>query len=149
MDQSRRRFLSLFKVSFERRPATRSGAESHAALSQGLGPVIDARLCCGCDACAAVCDDGAIVLDRSGSEVSYLLRSEACSACNACVAVCDAGAASLADAAIAGNGVRIWLNDMRCARCGIAFHWPVRRGDVMEFCPVCASRRQPSRQVRS
>lgn len=149
MDQSRRRFLSLFGLSANASRSDSSMATSGGAQLQNLGPVIDASLCHGCDACAAVCDDGAIVLDNAGEGLAYLLRAATCTACDACVAVCDVNAVSLIRYAFAEKRVRVSLQDMRCGTCRVGFHWPTQRGGVIGICPSCASRRQASRQVRS
>ncbi|MCU7905993.1 MAG: 4Fe-4S binding protein [Candidatus Thiodiazotropha sp. (ex Epidulcina cf. delphinae)] len=101
-------------------------------------PVIDSRLCDGCDACARLCPHHAVQLVEVGGRSSYQLNPQACSGCRVCVDVCERQAVSLYEWK-RQQQPELPLNNFKCSYCGNLFHIPTgQTGDSEHICGVCA-----------
>lgn len=114
-------------------------------------PEIDVDACSGCDACTRVCDTGALILDRPGTDRSgtdqsgtdrsgagstYRIDPARCSGCEACVDVCATEAVSV-QRWRAGVQRSVALREARCSACGVRFHTPAPR--ATNRCAICAT----------
>ncbi len=153
-DMSRRAFLRGAAGEVVQRGLQTSGirlparAQQRRGLDEGLAPkggqalypvvpVIDGERCEACHACAQICPDGAIVLDRS--QGAYRVRPGACSDCGLCESVCEADAVQLTHWLEALSESRVALVETRCRACG-APAWRVadRDDEGRGLCRICA-----------
>jgi Pyruvate/2-oxoacid:ferredoxin oxidoreductase delta subunit len=103
-------------------------------------PMLQERLCRGCDACVRLCPHQAIVLKDVGARECYELYPENCSGCGICVDVCAQHAISLARWR-AQDQHRVALQPGKCNVCGVPFHVPVTGQTAKNpHCPICSER---------
>lgn len=101
-------------------------------------PVIDSRICNGCDACVKLCPHHAIQLLEADEKSSYRLNPQACSGCGVCVDVCEQQAVSLYEWK-RQQQQELLLKNFRCSYCGNLFHIPTGQPvDTERVCRVCA-----------
>lgn len=130
VDQARRRLLRVVRLpQFEAAPQ----GPPVAAVS----PIIDAALCTGCDACARICPDGALRLERREAP-RYDIDPACCTGCRLCIDVCESRAIRLVPLG-PGAPVSVPLSAFRCRACGVPGHRPSAAGsDTADLCRICA-----------
>lgn len=140
LDQRRRGLFSLILT-------PKSQPDAHAAepgSGSGFSPLyrfvprIAEEACCGCDACARLCNHGAIVLVRGDGGLAYRIDAAACTGCRLCVDVCKDGAVSL-DELAEGEGQRVPLDEKQCGACGAPYHEPSARSAAPATCRICSA----------
>lgn len=138
VDRSRRRLFAALLGERPRPAAAQTPLAAHA-------PVIDGAACTGCDACARLCPDHAIVIEAA-PQAAYRLVPDHCTGCGLCVDVCASGAITLAGPAPAVDAL-VALHRRPCSGCGAPFAWPVARSsEAPPLCPIC-QHRPPSRTL--
>lgn len=103
-------------------------------------PIIDARACDGCDACAKLCPTGAIRLQSVDQVMWYQVQAERCNGCRICQDVCARDAITLRSFASAQTQ-SLALVTARCRRCGVDFHVP--SSNTSNLCPTCSKSNHP------
>lgn len=99
-------------------------------------PRIDPEKCNGCNACARLCPQDAIVLCNDGDNPRYLLDAENCTGCAMCSDICNQKAVSI-DRWRSQVQFMLPLTARRCRTCGAPFHLPAVKADSGDLCVVC------------
>jgi ferredoxin len=102
-------------------------------------PCIDIARCNGCDACARLCPQQAIILHETEGYSCYVLDAKNCTGCRICIDVCDQDAVSL-QRWQAQEQREVTLKCGRCSACGALFHAPTDQqlsGRVL--CRICSN----------
>jgi NAD-dependent dihydropyrimidine dehydrogenase PreA subunit len=101
-------------------------------------PRIDATRCTGCDACARICPNGAIL----ATERAYLTDPAACSGCGLCRDVCDQ--AAVVPERLARAAASVAYRVARCRCCGAEYK--LLGAEVPDaLCRICATGRHLGR----
>lgn len=130
VDQARRRLLRVME-----RPLPE--APPQGAPVAAISPVIDAAVCTGCDACARICPDGALRLERQGAP-RYAVDPVHCTGCRLCIDVCESRAIRLVPLG-PGAPASVPLSAFRCRACGVPGHRPSAAGSASaDLCRICA-----------
>jgi ferredoxin len=103
-------------------------------------PHIDPQRCSGCDACARLCPQGAIAIERD----AYKLEADACTGCGLCRDICSVGAIEVGRFQ-PNPQTRLPLRQDRCRACGVAFHTPAEGADPGGLCSICSATGHHSR----
>ena len=102
-----------------------------------FSPRIDPTKCNGCNACARLCPQGAIVLCSSENILQYDLDAECCTGCNICVDVCNQKAVCV-DHWSSQVQFILPLTAHRCRACGVPFHLPAIKTSSSDLRAVCS-----------
>lgn len=123
------------EVTFAESPGRLFPRQSFGELTL-FAPDIDAEKCEGCDACARVCEYGAIRLSDNGD--SYDIDADGCTGCGLCVDICEVTAVSV-ETWGRQRIVGVSLGQYHCSACGAPFRQPFNTGDVAPaLCRICA-----------
>lgn len=132
VDRGRRQmFSALFALRREPHAEVGSGALAYHV------PRFDPAGCIACDACVAICPDGALERLR-GAREGYRIIPGNCSGCGLCVDICAENAIFLDQLAPAGETM-LPLASRTCRACGAPFSWPlIAGGTPHDTCRICA-----------
>lgn len=100
-------------------------------------PEIDSHLCNGCDACATLCQHGAIDLEKTRAQLSYRLKPQNCTGCRICIDVCEQQAVILSTWKEQSQRT-LPLTDFKCTCCGNPLHVPAEQSENSGYiCRIC------------
>ena len=100
-------------------------------------PVIDPRLCDGCDACVRLCPQSAIQLVIDDQQTHYAINSHSCTGCRLCVDICENRAINLQIPGTPYGDSMLLLHSARCKICGVPYHRPAAQDVETNHCHVC------------
>lgn len=119
-------------------------AAGQAALFAAAPRIAPAR-CTGCDACARICPEGALILVKdSNGAMHYDTDAPACTGCGLCQEICDEDAVDVQRPA--GTVSSVTLFPYTCRSCRAQMHHPSSDFAAEGLCPACrrsARHRQP------
>lgn len=132
--------LKLAGLSDEMAPAFRPPGQllptDNGATRWPFVPQLDAQRCVGCDACARLCPQQAIILTTDPP--AYAIEARRCNGCAICVDVCERRAVALVRWQPQQQQT-LPLHSHRCRACGANFHLPAdTEQSAQTYCRICA-----------